>query len=917
MHDLLDALLVGEVAEAGHLLGDVRLFRRQIRRPPAEVLDVAGQPLALLPLQLPLHLAQAVEGRRRLCEPLVVGVGRRLAHRVGRLLQTPRRLHHLGRLLLARQPLEPPGRFFRLVGEDALRRPPGGPRGLSAPRPAALPLGFLLLPARQLAKPLHQRVDFVVAGLLLPALHRLVLVLQLVEFELEQVREVLGRGLAAAAAPAAPAALLDADLVVGLLGPLQLLQGALLGRQRGVDILLLERGLGHPHLFRGPRQDRENRAERGVGGHDAAVHPPHQGLDLLAQPPLGQRQEDDVLAELLVGERVPIADDVERRRDHLPLRLGQGAGVAAAPAATAPAALRLRRAEVAPERPDLDEVEVALDDPAGVALVVSGAAVVRDEVAGLQIELFEEQGVPGRHLPQPALFGVEQLDRLLRPPVDGPGQAERPHPEVVVGAGFQKHFLDGVGGGVAPGLDEHDRGRLVGEHVDGVARRRLHQFAARPLQFDLVEAVLFDREGGGQHPVLADAQVGGGGLVEHQPPRRGAHGREHPHEDLGAPQHGDVAAVLDQARLKPGVGGEVVLQLQAVDVGQVDDVDGVRLRAHARRIDVVVGLLADVEQHRLEGAEGRRAAGEGVLGNQRNRLPRGLGGAPHEQVDVAGLEPEELRGHREVGPAGDGDVARLDRDAVGAGLVEIAAGRHQRRRAVLQIGRSEDEREEGGGGNQGQPARRSPNLLPLDRRLQIEVLAALDRRAHEPLDEGGRIVGALGAVAPLRLFQGAQQARVERRLVLFKVERHPLVGHPPGQGPDQVPERQPGQGQPRQGAERDDRPRREPEEFEAVRRHEERGETGRQHDRETAQGDAHAPPVPYAADDADQVVRAARRPPVAQHGCPLPYPRTGLDAHLTPNPRPILQSSDGPANSRSGAGAATPSPGADARDRLL
>ena len=493
----------------------------------------------------------------------------------------------------------------------------------------------------------------------------------------------------------------------------------------------------------------------------------------------------------------------------------------------------------------------------------------------------------GRHLPQPALLRVEQFDRLFRPPVDGPGQAERAHPEVVVGAGLQKHFVDGVGVGVAPGLDEHHRGRLVGEHVDGVARRRLHQFAARPFELDLVEAVLFDGEGGRQGPVFAQAQVGRGRLVEHQPPRRGAHGREHPHEDFGAPQHGDVSAVLDQPRFEPGVGGEAVFELQAVDVRQVDDVDGERRRAHARRVDVVVGLLADVEQHRLEGPDGRRPVVENVLRNQRNRLPRGLGGAAHEQVDVVRLETGELRGHRQVGPAGDGDVARLDRDAVGAGLVEVSGGGHQRRRAVLQVRRPEDEREQGRGRGRRQPARGPPDLLPLDGGAQVEVLTALDGRAHEPLDEGRRVVGALGAVSALGLFESAQQARVERRLVLFEVERHPLVGHPPGQGPHHVPERQPGQGQPRQGAECDDRPRREPEDLEAVRRHEEGGETGRQHDRQTAQGDAHAPPVPHAADDADQVVRAARRPQVAQHGCPL-LPGTGTGCPSYRNPCPIL-----------------------------
>ena len=739
-----------------------------------------------------------------------------------------------------------------------MRRAPAGPRGLAAPRPPALPLRFLLLPARQLPEPLHQRIDLVVGGLLLSALHRLVLVLQLVELELEQIGQILGRVLPAAAATAATAALLDTNLVIGLFGPLQLLQGALLGRQRRVDVLFLERALRRPHLFRGPRQDRENRAKSRVGGHDAAVHPPHQGLHLLAQPSLGQRQEDEVLAELLVVEGVPIADDVEGRRDHLTLGLGQGAGVAAAATAAATAAaLRLGRAEVAPERPDLHEVQIALDDPGGVSLVVSGAAVVRDEVTRLELELFEEQGMSGGDLPQPALFRVEQLDRLLRAAVHRVGQAERAHAEIIVGAGLQEHLFDGVGGRVAPRLDEHDRRRLIGEHVDGVPRGRLHPLAARTFELDLVEAVLLDREGGRQDPIVATAQGGVGGLVEHQPAGRGAHGRKHPHAHLGSPQDGDVPAVLNQTRLKPGIGGEVELELQVIDVRQVDDVDGERLRTHAGGIDVIVRFLPDVEEDRLERAELRRFSVEGALRNHRDGLPGRVGAAPHEQVDVVGLEPEELGRRREIRPARDRDVARLHHDAVGAGLVEAPGGDHQRRRTVLQVRGGQNKGEEGGGGDEREIARRPPDLLPLDRRTQIEVLASFHGRAHEPVDESRRIVGAPGPGSALRFLQRAQHGGVERRLVLLEIQRHPLVRHRPCQRPEQVPEPQPGQRQPGQGPKRDDRPGRESEELETVRRDEKRGETGRQHDRETAQGDAHPPPVPHAANYADQIVGGA------------------------------------------------------------
>ena len=334
--DALDPLRVRQVAQPDDLVGDVRLFRGQIGRPPLRILDVTRQAAALLALQLTLHLTQLVERRAGLGEALVVGVGGRPQHRVGHRLQTPCRLHHIGRPKLPRQPLEPSRRLFGLFGQRALRRAAAGLRGLPATGPAPLPLGLLLLPARQLLEPLHQLVDLVVGGLLLSALYYLVLVLELVELELEQVGQILGRALSAAPAAAA-AALLDEHFVVRLLGALQLLQRSLFRRQRRIDVLLLQGTLGRCHLGRGTREHRENRPERRVGRHHPAVHPAQQRLDLFTQPALRQCQEHEVVAIVLVAEGVAVADDVEGRRDDLPLRLGQRPGSAAtttAPAAT-------------------------------------------------------------------------------------------------------------------------------------------------------------------------------------------------------------------------------------------------------------------------------------------------------------------------------------------------------------------------------------------------------------------------------------------------------------------------------------------------------------------------------------------------------------------------------------------------------
>src|SRR6185436_15751027 len=95
--------------------------------------------------------------------------------------------------------------------------------------------------------------------------------------------------------------------------------------------------------------------------HELAVHAREHAFDLLAQPRLRQRHHGGALLQLVGREPLAIALDVERRRDDLPLLLRERFNLtAAAPATTAaPAALRLRLAEVLVERTDAHEVEVA------------------------------------------------------------------------------------------------------------------------------------------------------------------------------------------------------------------------------------------------------------------------------------------------------------------------------------------------------------------------------------------------------------------------------------------------------------------------------------------------------------------------------------------------------------------------------
>ena len=126
-------------------------------------------------------------------------------HRIGRLPHLLRRLREIRTVALARELLELPRGFLRLVGKLPLAVA-AALAHLAGQRLLALPLGFLLLAPRQLAQLLHHRIDLLVGLLLLRALRRLVLIGELVQILLEEVRQVLGDRTGAAPAATTAAA---------------------------------------------------------------------------------------------------------------------------------------------------------------------------------------------------------------------------------------------------------------------------------------------------------------------------------------------------------------------------------------------------------------------------------------------------------------------------------------------------------------------------------------------------------------------------------------------------------------------------------------------------------------------------------------------------------------------------------------
>ena len=194
-----------------------------------------------------------------------------------------------------------------------------------------------------------------------------------------------------------------------------------------------------------------------------------------------------VLAQPTRWRGLSLALDVEGPRDHLLLPLGKFAGVVPT-AAASPAAGLLRLPVRLIERADAQEVDVGLR-LLPVAAVVARAGVVRDEVTRLQLQLLEEERVPGADLAQ-ALAARVQRDRLFRPTVHGVHEIDVRHAVIVARLHLREHFLDRRDLHVTPWLLERDRRRAIVENVDRIVERSRNEFALGRLQLELVEPVL-------------------------------------------------------------------------------------------------------------------------------------------------------------------------------------------------------------------------------------------------------------------------------------------------------------------------------------------------------------------------------------------------------------------------------------------
>ena len=473
---------------AAHVFRDLLLPLLQPLRLLGEPLHVARDPLIARVLDPARRAIQFLQ--RRVALRLRAAGG--LPHLVGRALQLLSGLCELLRLLLARESLEPARLLLRLPRELALRAATATARlpahaiahrfGL-----ALHPFILLLLSRGELLEPLERLVDFLRLSGRRLLLDGFVLIALPVVLELEEIGEVLG---ALSAAPAATPALLLAALhlhvAVQRVGALELAQRPLLARKRSASVAHAELLLRALHLLLG-RDERpvDLREHRVLLGDPALEQVLRQRRDLLAEAALRDRERRRVFVALAVCPLGAVAHPVVGARDDVALTLDQLARILAAATASTTTA-RLGLAIVARPGAHLEEVHVAERLVTGR---VACHGVVRDEIAGFETHLLEQQRMRGLRLGG-GLCERRKRDGALLAAIHAVAKLERRDAVVVTRLGLDRDLLERGDLGVAAWIGDAHVGRAIVEHLDRVLHAADDATAIGGLEIDAIEAAL-------------------------------------------------------------------------------------------------------------------------------------------------------------------------------------------------------------------------------------------------------------------------------------------------------------------------------------------------------------------------------------------------------------------------------------------
>ena len=240
--------------------------------------------------------------------------------------------------------------------------------------------------------------------------------------------------------------------------------------------------------------------------------------------------------------------------------------------ASTSACLTFEKRELFLEGLDLEEEDVA----AGFARALSpwqiaSAGIVRDEVAGSDVQIFQEQRVLPRH--RGRATGKAQRHDSFGAASDTIDEIEALDAEVVVGFNLDVHLLETRDAPVAGRLgDVHFRGAIL-DHPNEVLRVPCTLQPLGVNERDSIGVVLRDLQGSRQAPVRPNQKVDRGAGTEHQATTGRWPIRVDTNTDLSAGWRVDIAAVLFEAGREAKRLGIAVFDVDPLDARWLDHID--------------------------------------------------------------------------------------------------------------------------------------------------------------------------------------------------------------------------------------------------------------------------------------------------------------------------------------------------------
>ena len=262
-------------------------------------------------------------------------------------------------------------------------------------------------------------------------------------------------------------------------------------------------------------------------------------------------------------------------------------------------ALLLRLAELTIKGPDFHEVNVA-GRLLWTGRIVAGLRVVRDEIARLQSELFEEERMRARQRVSGITLQILQLNPLFLTPVNRVIELNRRHAVVIFGAHLGEDLLNARDLHIAAGLVDHDRRRVIVKHGYVVFVRAVIALSAVAGQLDSVSPVSFDRELAAEVALIYRSHFYFRSVADNDPRRLCIRAQLSCDLNYCTFERGDLPAVLDLLARKPRVSGKVQQKIDLFDERKVDNFERELGRANVVRFDVVGNRILNIENHERE-----------------------------------------------------------------------------------------------------------------------------------------------------------------------------------------------------------------------------------------------------------------------------------------------------------------------------